>query len=90
MPEVILRLRADPVTGKRQLVIDYRSDSDALPMEHEEEHRNLVEGLLEGGAAKAAAEGKIEVEREAPGQAGGVSAGEGEGATQRRSVDNKE
>ncbi len=89
MPEVILRLRADPVTGKRQLVVSYRSDSDALPMEHEEEHRQMVEGILEGGAQKAIAEGKIEVEREAPGQAEGVAAGEG-GATERRSLDNKE
>jgi hypothetical protein len=90
MPEVILRLRADPVTGKRQLVVDYRSDSDALPMEHEEEHRNLVEGILEGGAAKAVAEGKVEVEREAPVQGEGVAAGEGAAPTQRRAVESKE
>lgn len=49
MAELVLRLRVDPVTGKRTVAIDYASDSDALPIEHEEEHRKLAEKLLEGG-----------------------------------------
>jgi hypothetical protein len=61
MAELILRLRVDPATGKRELVIDYASEADALPMEHEEAHRQLadrvVEGQLSGGA--------LEVTREA-------------------------
>jgi hypothetical protein len=39
----------DPATGRRELVIDYASDADALPMEHEEEHRALANKLLDGG-----------------------------------------
>ena len=43
MADLTLRLRVDPVTGRREIVIDYSSDSDALPFEHEEEHRQLAE-----------------------------------------------
>ena len=49
MPDAVLRLRVDPVTGKRTLSIDYASESDALPIEHEEEHRKLAEKVMEGG-----------------------------------------
>jgi hypothetical protein len=49
MADLVLRVRVDPVTGKRELVVDYQSDSDALPMEHEEEHRRLAEKVVEGG-----------------------------------------
>jgi hypothetical protein len=49
MAELILRLRVDPATGRRTIVIDYASDADALPMEHEEEHRRLAEKVVEGG-----------------------------------------
>jgi hypothetical protein len=49
MPDLVLRLRVDPTTGKRTIAIDYASDSDALPIEHEEEHRKLAEKVMEGG-----------------------------------------
>ena len=45
-------------------MISYESDSDALPHEHEEAHRLLVEKLLEKGIAKAG--DAIRVEREQP------------------------
>ena len=60
MPDVILRLRVDPATGKRELVIDYTSDADALPFEHEDAHRQLADKVVEGGLAS----GKVEVTRE--------------------------
>lgn len=59
MVEVTLRLRVDPVTGRRELVIDYTSDGDALPMEHEEEHRRLAGRVVDGGLGT----GKLEVSR---------------------------
>jgi hypothetical protein len=64
MADLILRLRVDPVTGKRELVIDYTSDADALPMEHEDAHRQLANRLVEGGLAS----GQVSVSRatEAP------------------------
>jgi hypothetical protein len=61
MPDLILRLRVDPATGKRELVIDYASDADALPIEHEDAHRQLANQLIDGGLRS----GQVEVTREA-------------------------
>jgi len=61
MADLILRLRVDPATGKRELVIDYTSDADALPIEHEDAHRQLADQLVDGGLRG----GKVEVTREA-------------------------
>jgi predicted metal-dependent phosphoesterase TrpH len=49
MAELTIRLVVDPETGARRVVVDYGSDADALPMEHEADHRALVEALVEGG-----------------------------------------
>ena len=64
MADLILRLRVDPATGKRELVIDYTSDADALPIEHEDAHRQLADRVVDGGLRS----GKVEVSRasEAP------------------------
>ena len=43
MPEAVLTLRLNPHTGERTLVINYESDADAMPFEHEDEHRSFVE-----------------------------------------------
>lgn len=51
MAELVLRLRVDPATGRREVVVDYHSDSDALPIEHEDEHRRLAGQVVEGGLA---------------------------------------
>ncbi len=60
MADLTLRLRVDPVTGRREIVIDYSSDSDALPFEHEEEHRRLAAKVVEGGLENP----NVEVSRE--------------------------
>jgi len=49
-----LRLSVDPETGERTLSIGYESDRDALPMEHEDEHRKLAVGVAGKDAAKKA------------------------------------
>src|SRR5260370_24406937 len=64
MAEMTIRLRCDPETGKKDILISLRSDADALPHEHEQHHRALVEKLLEKGIVKAAELGQIVVERE--------------------------
>jgi len=64
MGELILRLEIDRVTGKRNVIIDYGSDRDALPMEHEEDHRRLVDRLIEGGTLRAAELGRVIVRRD--------------------------
>jgi len=58
--ELVLRLRVDPATGRREVVVDYHSDSDALPIEHEDEHRRLAGKVVEGGLNGP----KVEVTRE--------------------------
>ena len=63
MAELEIRLDIDPKNGKRNVTIKYLSEPDALPMEHEEEHRRLVDQLIEGGALKQHELGTITVER---------------------------
>lgn len=75
-----LRLSVDPATGKRIITVSYTSDADALPEEHEEAHRQVVERLFEGGIARPG--DVIVVEREGSGKT--VDAPRGE------SVDEKE
>ena len=64
MPEMTIRLQIDPATGKKNIVVSLRSDEDALPHEHEQQHRALVEKLIQGGIIKASELGQIIVERE--------------------------
>ena len=66
MATLIVRLEVDPATKKKNVVIKYESDSDALPMEHEEQHRRLVEALIAQGAVKPGELGDVRIEREAP------------------------
>jgi hypothetical protein len=72
--EIILRVRVDPVTGKREVVIDYASDADALPMEHEHEHKKLAGKVLEGGLENPNV--TVSRETEAPATEPGETAGE--------------
>lgn len=46
MGEITLKLTRDPNTGRRELIIHYESEDDALPHEHERDHRQVVEELL--------------------------------------------
>lgn len=64
MPELTIRLHCNPETGKKDLVISLRSEPDALPHEHEEQHRALVDKLIEGGLLKAGELGQVIVERQ--------------------------
>ena len=64
MPEMTIQLRRDPQTGKQHIFVKLRSDEDALPHEHEQLHRALVDKLLEGGILKAGEEGNLIIERE--------------------------
>jgi hypothetical protein len=64
MAEMTIRLRINPETGKKDILIDLHTDSDALPHEHEQQHRNLVDKLIHGGLIKATEVGDVVVERE--------------------------
>jgi hypothetical protein len=48
MPTLILRLEIDPSTKKKNVWVKYESDSDALPMEHEEEHKRNGQRFFAG------------------------------------------
>ena len=61
MAEVTIRFRFNPQTGKRELIIGYESDRDALPHEHERDHRALAEALL--GQPLGDDIGEVRVER---------------------------
>jgi hypothetical protein len=64
MAEMTIRLRCDPATGKKDIIVSLRSDEDALPHEHEQQHRALVEKLIHGGLLQPSEVGRILVERE--------------------------
>ena len=85
MANVIIKLVRDGKTGKRTVVVSYESDADALPMEHEEEHRRLVNQLIEKGIAKAG--DSIVVDRGQPSEPTGETVGEQQG--ERESVEEK-
>lgn len=64
MAEMTIHLRCDPATGKKDIIVSLKSDDDALPMEHEHEHKALVNKLIHGGILEASEVGKVVVERE--------------------------
>jgi hypothetical protein len=64
MAEMTIKLRRDPATGKQNIIIKLHSDEDALPQEHEQMHRALVDKLINGGILKAGEEGNLIIERE--------------------------
>lgn len=64
MAEMTIRLRSDPSSGKKDIIISLRSDEDMLPHEHEQQHKNLVNKLLEKGILKQGELGKAIIERE--------------------------
>jgi FtsH ternary system domain X3-analog len=63
MAEMLIILRRDPQTGKQNIVVKLDSDPDALPIEHEQLHKRLVEKLV-GKGLDPEDLGEIIVERE--------------------------
>ena len=63
MAEVLIVLRRDPTTGKQNIVVKLESDADALPVEHEQMHKDLVEKLI-GKGMNVEDLGDIIIERE--------------------------
>jgi hypothetical protein len=64
MPEMTIRLRINPETGKKDIIISMRADEEALPHEHEQQHRELVEKLLNRGILSEGEAGNLIIERE--------------------------
>ena len=86
MAELLIILRRDPNTGKQNIVVKLDSDPDALPVEHEQLHRSIVEKLV-GKGMHAEDLGEIVIEREGtatpgepvavPGEPGREAVGQG-------------
>jgi hypothetical protein len=61
MAEMIIMLRRDPNTGKQNIIIKLDSEPDALPIEHEQQHRELAAKLI---GKKPEDFGEVIIERE--------------------------
>ena len=46
MAELNIRLTYNRQTGRHDIFVDYESDADSLPFEHEEDHRALVDKII--------------------------------------------
>lgn len=64
MAEMTILLVCDPETGKKNILVKLASDAEALPLEHERLHKQLVDKLVEGGTLKAHEVGEVHIERE--------------------------
>jgi hypothetical protein len=63
LAEVSIRLVYNLETGRKDIYIDYESDSDALPIEHEREHKVIIEKLLGKGILTEDELGEVRVTR---------------------------
>lgn len=69
MAEIRIRLIFNRQSGKKDIFIDYESEDDALPIEHERAHREIVAKLLGQGVLAPDEAGEIVVGRVRPGAA---------------------
>ncbi len=63
MGDITIRFRMNLETGKKDIVVEYDADDDALPHEHERRHKEIVEQLVGKGVLAAEEAGEIKVER---------------------------
>ena len=70
MAEINIRLIYNLETGKKDIYIDFESDSDALPIEHEDAHRDIVENLIGQKVLTEDEAGDIVVRRVEPQRSG--------------------
>ena len=66
MGDINIRFRFNTTTGKKEIVVEYDADDDALPVEHEQRHRRIVEALVGKGILKPDETGNVKVERLRP------------------------
>ena len=63
MAELTIKLVYNLNTGKQDVFVDFVSEDDALPIEHEKDHRKIIENLLGQGILKANELGEVKVTR---------------------------
>lgn len=64
MANVTISLVWNAKTRKRDIIIDYQSDADALAIEHEQAHKKIVEQLLEDGVLASTQAGYVVLSRQ--------------------------
>ena len=69
MADIKIRLIYNLNSGKKDIYIDYESEDDALPIEHESGHRDIVAQVLGSNVLSEDEVGDIHVERVSPGRA---------------------
>ncbi len=63
MAELTIILRRDAETGRQNIVVKLDSDPDALPIEHEQLHKRIIEKLV-GKGMKPEDLGEVIITRE--------------------------
>lgn len=71
MADITIRLLYNLETGKKDIYVDFVSDDDALPIEHEQHHKQVIEELLGQGILSPDEVGDVNVSRVPPQQAPG-------------------
>lgn len=77
MGQIEIRFRMNLKTGKKDILIDFESDEDAMRHEHERDHRRVIERLVGQGVLQADEAGEVVVQRKAPGQPAAAPAEQG-------------
>ena len=63
MAKLNIRLTYNKKTGRNDILVDFHSDADALPFEHEEDHKKLVEQILSTSGLSKDELGDIKIKR---------------------------
>lgn len=71
MADLTIRLIYNLETGKKDIFVDFVSEDDALPIEHEQQHREVIEQLLGKGILEADEVGDVNISRVPPQRAPG-------------------
>lgn len=63
MANLILRLKRNVETGEQELLIDYESDGDRLPFEHEEDHRKWLKKVFDDSELEQGDDSPVQIDR---------------------------
>ncbi len=63
MANITIKLVFNKETGKKDIYIDFESDSDAMPIEHEQQHKLILEKLLGKNVLQESEVGEVIVSR---------------------------
>ena len=73
MAEISIRLIYNLDSGKKDIYIDLESDSDMLPIEHEDAHRDIIQNLIGQSVLTEDEAGEVVVRRVSPQSEGSPS-----------------